>query len=98
MNSTPTCGAFNTGAEDKYFLMRSNTSCCSAHHVNLASFLSRRIGVKASIFPARLEINLRIYLSEELLHFKLTGRRSHIPNGFNSVRVYLYTMFMNDES
>jgi hypothetical protein len=25
-NGTPACGAFNTGAEDRYFLMRSNTS------------------------------------------------------------------------
>jgi hypothetical protein len=25
-NGTPTCGAFNTEAEDKYFLMRSNAS------------------------------------------------------------------------
>jgi hypothetical protein len=30
LNGAPTCGAFNTGAEDKYFLMRSNASCCSA--------------------------------------------------------------------
>jgi hypothetical protein len=29
-NGTPARGAFNTGAEDKYFLMRSNASCCSA--------------------------------------------------------------------
>jgi hypothetical protein len=41
-------------------------------------------GVKASIFPARLE---------KLLHFNLTDWRSYIPNGFDSVRVYLYTMF-----
>jgi hypothetical protein len=57
-NGTPACGAFNTGAEKKYFLMRSNASCCSAPQANLASFLRLRIGVKASIFPARLEINL----------------------------------------
>jgi hypothetical protein len=30
LNGTPTCGAFNTGVEDKYFLMRSNASCSSA--------------------------------------------------------------------
>jgi hypothetical protein len=30
LNDTPACGAFNTGAEDKYFLMRSNASYCSA--------------------------------------------------------------------
>jgi hypothetical protein len=29
-NGTPAHGAFNTGAKDKYFLMRSNASCCSA--------------------------------------------------------------------
>jgi hypothetical protein len=29
-NGTPARGAFNTGAEDNYFLMRSNASCCSA--------------------------------------------------------------------
>jgi hypothetical protein len=57
-NDTPARGAFNTGVEDKYFLMGSNASCCSAPQANSALFLSRRIGVKASIFPARLEINL----------------------------------------
>jgi hypothetical protein len=30
LNGTPTCGALNMGAEDKYFLMRSNASCYSA--------------------------------------------------------------------
>jgi hypothetical protein len=39
-----------------------------------------------------------IYLAEKLLHFDLTGRRSHIPNRFDSVMVYLYTMFMYDKS
>jgi hypothetical protein len=29
-NGTPARGAFNMGAEDKYFLMRSNASCYSA--------------------------------------------------------------------
>jgi hypothetical protein len=38
-----------------------------------------------------------IYFAEELLHLKLIGWSSYIPNGLNSVRIYLYVMFMNDE-
>jgi hypothetical protein len=30
LNDTPSCGAFNTGAENKYFLIRSNVSYYSA--------------------------------------------------------------------
>jgi hypothetical protein len=45
-----------------------------------------------------LNIPQIIYFAEELLHLKLIGWSSHIPNGLNSVRIYLYVMFMNDES
>jgi hypothetical protein len=57
LKDTPACGAFNAGAEDKNFPMKSNAYCCSP----LGEFgiiLSRRIGVKATIFPPMLEINL----------------------------------------
>jgi hypothetical protein len=57
-NGTPARGAFNTGAEDKYFFNEIKCFLLLCPQANSASFLSRRIGVKASIFSARLEINL----------------------------------------
>jgi hypothetical protein len=48
LNGTPTYGAFNIGAEDKYFLMRSNASCCSTTS-EFDIILSRMIGVESRI-------------------------------------------------
>jgi hypothetical protein len=57
LNGTPACGAFNMGVEDK-ISNEINASCFFCRQVNSASFLSRRIGVKTSIFSAKIEINL----------------------------------------
>jgi hypothetical protein len=39
-----------------------------------------------------------IYLAEKLLHFELISWSPQIPNGLNSVGIYLYVMLMNIES
>jgi hypothetical protein len=48
----------NTGSEDKYCLIFSNSSCCFGPQVNSASFFNQKIRVKASIFPDKFDINL----------------------------------------
>jgi hypothetical protein len=54
---TPLHGALRIGGVDKYSLISSNITYCSAPQTSSASFFNRRIGVKAFTLPDKFDMN-----------------------------------------
>jgi hypothetical protein len=58
LKGTPLLGARRTGGVDRYSVIFSNASYCSAPQVNSDSSFSFNMGVKGIIFSDKLAMNL----------------------------------------